>query len=397
MSGLLLVLPDFLVILLGVFLRARFFTESTFWLRTEKLVFYVLLPAMLFLSVAGSTVALGDAAIFLAAGVLSMSLAAGLAWGIRYLIRADDVTHASVFQCGFRFNSYIGFALAARIGGDEALALLALLIAVWVPISNALATAELARAVAKADGVGEGAVEGVQDGGEKNGKAGTQPRTELTGRALLRKTLRGVVTNPLILATVGGLLWKALGLPLPSTLVQTLKHLGDASLALGLLCIGAGLTAGSPSEVRAAHRRRHLRAARCRPRRGAARHERRRLLLSAPSHGSGRRASLCGASDRSILLRDGKRHGRERPGGGGRHDRAHSRVGGDVANVDDRHSAGVGGGGAFLNVQVRGGMLPENSERTRPDRPRIWRNNSKLACPLGLLVEMPRSTNFVTH
>lgn len=245
MSGLLLVLPDFLVILLGVLLRARFFTESTFWLRTEKLVFYVLLPAMLFLSVAGSTVALGDAAIFLAAGVLSMSLAAGLAWGIRYLVRADDVTHASVFQCGFRFNSYIGFALAARIGGDEALALLALLIAVWVPISNALATAELARAVARADGVGEEAVEGVLDGGEKNGKAGTQPRTELTGRALLRKTLKGVVTNPLILATVGGLLWKGFGLPLPETLVQTFKHLGDASLALGLLCIGAGLTAGA--------------------------------------------------------------------------------------------------------------------------------------------------------
>lgn len=245
MSGLLLVLPDFLVILLGVFLRARFFTESTFWLRTEKLVFYVLLPAMLFLSVAGSTVALGDAAIFLAAGVLSMSLAAGLAWGIRYLIRADDVTHASVFQCGFRFNSYIGFALAARIGGDEALALLALLIAVWVPISNALATAELARAVAKASGVVEGAAEGVANSREKNGKGSAQPGTMLTGRALLRKTLRGVVTNPLILATVGGLLWKGFGLPLPETLVQTLKHLGDASLALGLLCIGAGLTAGA--------------------------------------------------------------------------------------------------------------------------------------------------------
>lgn len=249
MSGLLLVLPDFLVILLGVFLRARFFTESTFWLRTEKLVFYVLLPAMLFLSVAGSTVALGDAAIFLAAGVLSMSLAAGLAWGIRYLVRADDVTHASVFQCGFRFNSYIGFALAARIGGDEALALLALLIAVWVPISNALATAELARAVAKANGAegvegADGAAESGNAGGE-NGKASAQSRTALTGRALLRKTLHGVVTNPLILATVGGLLWKGCGLPLPGTLVQTLKHLGDASLALGLLCIGAGLTAGA--------------------------------------------------------------------------------------------------------------------------------------------------------
>lgn len=239
MSGLLLLLPDFLVILLGVLLRARFFTDPAFWMRTEKLVFYVLLPAMLFLSVAGSTVALGDAAIFLSAGVLSMSLAAALAWGIRYVVRADDVTHASVFQCGFRFNSYIGFALAARIGGDEALALLALLIAVWVPISNALATAELARAVAKADGIEgtEGAAAGVAKSGEKNGKGSAQPGTMLTGRALLRKTLRGVVTNPLILATVGGLLWKALGITFPATLVQTLKHLGDASLALGLLCI----------------------------------------------------------------------------------------------------------------------------------------------------------------
>ena len=246
MSGLLLVLPDFLVILLGVLLRARFFTDSAFWMRTEKLVFYVLLPAMLFLSVAGSTVALGDAAVFLAAGVLAMSLAAGLAWGIRYLVQADDVTHASVFQCGFRFNSYIGFALAARIGGDEALAFLALLIAVWVPISNALATAEIARAVAKANGVegADGATESGNAGGE-NGKEGNRPRTTLTGRTLLRKTLKGVVTNPLILATVGGLLWKGFGLPLPVTLVQTLKHLGDASLALGLLCIGAGLTAGA--------------------------------------------------------------------------------------------------------------------------------------------------------
>ncbi len=246
MSGLLLVLPDFLVILLGVLLRARLFSDPAFWMRTEKLVFYVLLPAMLFLSVAGSTVALGDAASFLSAGVLSMSLAAAFAWGIRYLVRADDVTHASVFQCGFRFNSYIGFALAARIGGDAALALLALLIAVWVPISNALATAELARAVAKANGVEgvDGAAKSGNAGGE-NGKEGNRPRTTLTGRALLRKTLRGVVTNPLILATVGGLLWKASGLPLPATLVQTLKHLGDASLALGLLCIGAGLTAGA--------------------------------------------------------------------------------------------------------------------------------------------------------
>lgn len=221
--------------------------------------------------------------LFFAAGVLSMSLAAGLAWGIRYLVRADDVTHASVFQCGFRFNSYIGFALAARIGGDEALALLALLIAVWGPISNALA-----RAVAKA----EGAPESGNHDGEMNGKEGNRPRTALTGRALLCKTLKGVVTNPLILATVGGLFWKGFELPGNArTNAQTPRG--------RVACDRTSLHRGGPhrrsaSEVRSVDCRRHLRAARSYPRRGVARHERRRLLLSAPSHGSSRRASLCG-------------------------------------------------------------------------------------------------------
>ena len=341
MSGLLLVLPDFLVILLGVFLRARFFTESTFWLRTEKLVFYVLLPAMLFLSVAGSTVALGDAAIFLSAGVLSMSLAAALAWGIRYLVRADDVTHASVFQCGFRFNSYIGFALAARIGGDEALALLALLIAVWVPISNALATAELARAAAKA----EGDPESGNNGGEMNGKEGRQPaphgphRSGSSSQDPARRRHEPVDFGNRRRPPLERLRAAASGNARTNT--QTPRE--RVTCARTSLHRG-GPHRGSASEVRAAHRRRHLRAARCRPRRGAARHERRRLLLSALSHGSGRRASLCGASDRSILLRNGKRHGRKCSGGRGCHDRAHSRVGSDASLVDDRHSAGVGGG-----------------------------------------------------
>ena len=50
-------------------------------------------------------------------------------WCIRYLVKTDPVTHASLFQCGFRFNTYIGFALALEAFGDQGFALLALLIA----------------------------------------------------------------------------------------------------------------------------------------------------------------------------------------------------------------------------------------------------------------------------
>lgn len=223
MSGILLILPDFLIILLGALLRAKFLRNDVFWASFERLVFYVLLPSQLFLSVSRSNVPLGEAGMFLSVGVASMMVVMGLAWSVRWLFKADRVTHASVFQCGFRFNTYIGFALAERIGGDEATAFLALLIAVWVPISNAAATAELARAVAMKSS---------------------------STRNLAKKTLLGVLKNPLILATGGGLLWKLIGLPIPETAYTMLDHLGDAALASGLICIGAGLTVTALREAK---------------------------------------------------------------------------------------------------------------------------------------------------
>lgn len=223
MSGILLILPDFLIILLGALLRAKVFRDEAFWATFEKLVFYVLLPSQLFLSVAKANLPLGEAATFLTAGVLSMTVVMGLSWAIRWFVRADRVTHASVFQCGFRYNTYIGFALANRIGGDEATAFLALLIAVWVPISNAAATAELARAVAMKS-------------------SGT--------RDLAKKTLWGVLKNPLILATGGGLIWKLIGLPIPESAYTMLDHLGDGALSTGLICIGAGLTVRALKEAK---------------------------------------------------------------------------------------------------------------------------------------------------
>ena len=50
-----------------------------------------------------------------------------------------------------------------------------------------------------------------------------------------------MLTNPLIIATVAVLLVKASGLTVPQTATTFLAHLGNDSLAMGLLCIGAGL------------------------------------------------------------------------------------------------------------------------------------------------------------
>ena len=204
MLSVLLILPDFLIILLGYLLKqgklGQHFNEG-FWKGAENIVFYVLFPPLLFTSVANSKLSLADAGYFLAVAVGTMFLAVLLSWLVRKIVPADDVTHASVFHCGFRFNSYVGFAI---------------LMAFWVPISSSIAVSALAGAVARAENV------------QKKG-------------GLWKKTVKTIFTNPLIIATVSGLLVNVFAVPIPEVLMHFLKSLGNASLAMGLLCIGAGL------------------------------------------------------------------------------------------------------------------------------------------------------------
>ncbi|HEX4859363.1 MAG TPA: AEC family transporter, partial [Usitatibacteraceae bacterium] len=51
-----------------------------------------------------------------------------------------------------------------------------------------------------------------------------------------------LVKNPLILATVGGVVFSLLGIALPDVAHLTIARMGSASLACGLLCVGAALT-----------------------------------------------------------------------------------------------------------------------------------------------------------
>jgi predicted permease len=50
-----------------------------------------------------------------------------------------------------------------------------------------------------------------------------------------------LVQNPLILATVGGVLYSLSGLPLPEIVSMLVSRMGAASLACGLLAVGAAL------------------------------------------------------------------------------------------------------------------------------------------------------------
>lgn len=207
MTEALLLLPDFLLIVVG-FGVCRFTPlDRTVWDAAERLVYYFLFPVLLFSSIVRSPLQLGATATLAGAALAVVACGIAAAYALGWLPGVDARRHASGAQVAFRFNSYVALALAERLGGAQAVAWIALIIALCVPLCNAGAVYALAR----------------------HG-----------GHNLLRELLR----NPLLLSTVAGLAANLAGLQLPAAAGTTMQRIGQAALPIGLMAVGAGLQLG---------------------------------------------------------------------------------------------------------------------------------------------------------
>jgi predicted permease len=203
-----LLFPDFSLIAIGWLLCRYTALDRRVWDQVESLVYYFLFPVLLFHSIVRSPLDFGATSSLLTAGVgvgacgIAMAYALPFVPGLRTHIDRRD--HAASAQVAFRFNSFICLALAERLAGPEGLLLIAVLIGVCVPIFNI---------------------------------AAVWPMTRHAQTGFVRQLVR----NPLIVATVAGLLANVLGLTVPAWATPTLTRIGAASLALGLLAAGAGM------------------------------------------------------------------------------------------------------------------------------------------------------------
>ena len=212
MADALLLLPDFLLIATG-FLLCRFTPlDRPLWAGVERLVYVVLFPALLFASIVRNPLDPGTALPVAGAALAVTLVGVALAYAVRLAPGVDARLHASGAQVAFRFNSYVALALADRLGGAAGVAWMAVIVSVCVPACNVAAVWPLAR---------QG------------------------GHGYLRELAR----NPLIIATVSGLVFNLLGLRLPELAATTLSRIGAAALPLGLMAVGAGLQMGALREA----------------------------------------------------------------------------------------------------------------------------------------------------
>jgi len=196
-------LPDFALILLGAGLRRALHLGDHFWSGLEKLVYYVLFPALLFSGLVKTRIDWSAAAPMI--GVAAAAMGTGMILGLAArLLPISTMSFASQYQCAFRFNSYIGLAVAGTLYGLPGVAAMGIVVGLMVPPANMAAVWMLAR----------------------HGEAGVW---------------RELARNPLILATLAGVAANLAGFEPPSVLLHFLGRLSDAAVALGLLAVGAGL------------------------------------------------------------------------------------------------------------------------------------------------------------
>lgn len=208
------VVPLFLMLVLGYSLKQiRVYDEHTIS-GMNQLVFKVFLPLLLFINIYQTDVAgVFDLKLMLVA-VLGVLGSFFMTWLIIAWIEKDNRKRGVLIQGIFRSNFVIfGIPVTTSLFGGEATGAAALLVAVIVPIFNMLSVVILE----------------IYRGSRIN----------------VPKILKGIITNPLIIGSVTGLLCLWLHIKIPLVLEKTISDLSKVTTPLALVILGGSFTFSS--------------------------------------------------------------------------------------------------------------------------------------------------------
>lgn len=207
------ILPIFLVIVAGNVLRRTPLMDGAAWLGLEQVSYWLLYPILLtttLLHADFSGLKLDAMLIALLVSIFVMAALVLASWPLwRRLGSFTPAEFSSVFQTALRWNSFVALAVAQSTFPPEAVAVVALVMAIIIVPLNIMSVAVVARF------------------GDR----------EADWPSVLRKT----ATNPLILGVILGLLLRWLPGGLYGPFDGALKLIGQAAIGMGLLSIGAGL------------------------------------------------------------------------------------------------------------------------------------------------------------
>lgn len=203
-------IPIFLMMLLGMLFRKLGWMDEVFAAKMNKFVFLVPLPVLLFEQLA--TVDFSE--VWDIKFILFCFVVTAISITISTLISRlwkDRSIKGEFIQATYRSSAaLLGIAFIQNIYGTAGMA--PLMIIGSVPLYNIMAVVVLSV---------------------------FKPGNNSFDKALVKKTLKGIATNPIIIGIVAGFVWSALKLPMPSILHKTVSSIGATATPMGLMSMGA--------------------------------------------------------------------------------------------------------------------------------------------------------------
>lgn len=204
--------PIFILMFLGYILKRLKVADKRGFDTVNKLVFKIFLPVMLFYNIYKTTALQVFNLKLVVYTVVSVLCIFVVGYFIVMAITKENPKRGVMLQGFFRANYAIfGIPLVGYICGDNAGGLASVMVAVVIPVFNVLAVIALERFR------------------EGNGE-----------KVDVLRLLKGIITNPLIIGSLAGVIFLLLGIKLPDIVEKSVKDLAGVATPLAIIALGAG-------------------------------------------------------------------------------------------------------------------------------------------------------------
>ncbi len=204
-------LPVFLVIVLGYVLMQTKMLNENFVTVANKFNFQVTLPFLVFKDISSANVRENFDLKFVLFCAGATTLCFFTIWGVTKLFVKDTSIHGAFVQASFRSSAAVmGIAFIQNIYGNSGMA--PMMIIGSVPLYNVFSVIVLTM----------------------------EANEEVQGYDRIKKAMLGILTNPIIIGILLGLLVSISGITFPTVVNKTVQSIASMASPLALIAIGAG-------------------------------------------------------------------------------------------------------------------------------------------------------------
>ncbi len=207
-------MPIFIMMLLGALLKRLEIFDDSFASKMNKFVFLIPLPCLLFSQLSEIDFKSAWNTKFVLFCFVTTAACILIAFLLSLFIN-NKLLRGEFIQASYRSSAaLLGIAFIQNIYGNAGFA--PLMIIGSVPLYNIMAVIVLS----------------VFSPENNSGKP---------DKALLKKKLLGIITNPIMIGIALGLLWSAIKLPVPYIMNKAISSIGNVATPMGLMAMGASL------------------------------------------------------------------------------------------------------------------------------------------------------------